>query len=94
MNKSKIIAQLLVLLQNASAEQCDIVLTFVEHMTNKARDDKATDKAFIFDVPDAMETAYIVQRSQGNPRLLHEILIHAQAFENVYRNKAEQANKE
>ena len=94
MNKSKIIAQLLVLLQDASAEQCDIVLTFVEHMTGKARDDKAADKAFIFDVPDAMETAYIVQRSQGNPRLLHEILIHAQAFENVYRNKAEQANKE
>ena len=94
MDKNKIIAQLFALLKDASAEQCDIVLTFVEHMTNKARDDKTIGKAFIFDVPDAMETAYIVQRSQGNPRLLYEILIHAQAFENVYRNKAEQANKE
>lgn len=94
MNKSKVIAQLLALLQDASAEQCDIVLTFVEHMTNKARDDKTIGKAFIFDVPDAMETAYIVQRSQGNPRLLHEILIHARAFEKVSRDKAEQANKE
>lgn len=94
MDKNKIIAQLFALLKDASAVQCDLVLTSVEHMTGKARDDKAADKAFIFDVPDAMETAYIVQRSQGNPRLLHEILIHAQAFENVYRNKAEQANKE
>lgn len=94
MDKSKIIAQLLALLQDANAVQCDLALTFVERMTGAARDDKAAGKAFIFDVPDAMETAYIVQRSQGTPRLLHEILIHAQAFENVYRNKAEQANKE
>lgn len=94
MDKNKIIAQLFALLKDASAEQCDLVLTFVEHMTNRARDDKASGKTFTLTTPDAIEIAYIIQRSQGNPRLLHEILIHAQAFENVYRNKAEQANKE
>lgn len=94
MDKNKIIAQLFALLKDASAVQCDLALTFVERMTGAARDDKATGKAFIFDAPDAIETAYIVRRSQNNPRLLHEILVHARAFENVYRNKAEQANKE
>lgn len=93
MDKSKIIAQLLALLKDADAVQCDLVLTFVERMTDKARDDKAADKVFIFDAPDAIETAYIVRRSQNNPRLLYEILIHARAFEKVYRDKAEQANK-
>ncbi len=52
------------------------------------------DKAFTFSEPDAIEIAYIVKRAQGNPRLLHEILIHARAFEKVYRDKAEQADKE
>lgn len=94
MDKNKIIAQLLSLLKDADVVQCDLVLTFVERMTDKARDDKAAGIAFIFDAPDAIETAYIVRRSQNNPRLLHEILVHAWAFENVYRNKAEQANKE
>lgn len=34
MNKSKIIKQIVKLLRNASAVQCDIVLTFVRHMLN------------------------------------------------------------
>lgn len=45
------------------------------------------DKTFTFSTPDAIEIAYIVQRSQDNPQILHEILIHARAFERVYRDK-------
>ena len=87
MDKNKIIAQLFALLKDASAEQCDLVLTFVEHMTNRARDDKASGKTFTLTTPDAIEIAYIVQRSQDSPQILHEILIHARAFEKVYRDK-------
>lgn len=93
MDKSKIIAQLLALLQDASAVQCDLALTFVERMTGTARDDKTTDKAFIFKEPDAISAAYIIQDAQNNPRLLHEILIHARAFERVYCDKAGQTGK-
>lgn len=94
MDKSKIIAQLLALLQDASAVQCGLALTFVEHMTDKARDDEVKGKVFTLTEPDAIEIAYIVQRSQDNPQILHEILIHAWAFEKVYRDKAGQADKE
>lgn len=87
MDKNKIIAQLFALLKDASAVQCDLALTSVEHMTGKARDDKVIGKAFIFDVPDAIEIACIVQRSQDNPQILHEILIHARAFEKVCRDE-------
>lgn len=52
------------------------------------------DKTFTFSDPDAISAAYIIQSAQGNPRLLHEILIHARAFEEVYRRKAEQTDKE
>lgn len=84
MDKSKIIAQLFALLEDASAVQCDLVLTSVEHMTGKARDDKAADKAFIFDVPDAIEIAYIVQQNQNNPQLMHKLLIRAEILEELF----------
>ncbi len=84
MEKNKIIAQLLALLQDASAEQCDIVLTFVEHMTNKARDDKASGKTFTFTTSDAIEIAYIVQRSQDNPQLMHKLLVRAKILEGLF----------
>lgn len=45
------------------------------------------EKTFAFSTPDAIEIAYIVRRSQDSPQILHEILIHAQAFEKVYRDK-------
>lgn len=84
MDKSKIIAQLFALLKDASAVQCDLVLTSVEHMTGKARDDKAADKAFIFDVPDAIEIAYIVQQNQNNPQLMHKLLVRAEILEELF----------
>lgn len=89
MDKNKIIAQLLALLQDASAVQCDLALTFVERMTGTARNDKSKGKSFTLTESDAISAAYIIQDAQDNPRLLHEILIHAQAFEKVYRDKAE-----
>lgn len=94
MDKNKIIAQLLALLKDADAVQCDLVLTFVERMTDKARDDKAKGKSFTLTEPDAISAVYIIQNAQGNPQLLHDILIHARAFEKVYRDKAGQADKE
>lgn len=84
MDKNKIIAQLFALLKDASAEQCDLVLTFVEHMTNRARDDKASGKTFTLTTPDAIEIAYIIQRSQGNPQLMHKLLLYCKAFEKAY----------
>lgn len=45
------------------------------------------EKSFTFSTPDAIEIAYIVQRSQDNPQILHEILIHARAFEKVCRDE-------
>lgn len=57
MDKNKIIAQLLALLQDTSAVQCDLVLTFVEHMTNRARDDKASGKTFTFTDPEIIKIA-------------------------------------
>lgn len=58
------------------------------------KEDAAFITLFGFTNPDAIETAYTVRRSHGNPWLLHEILIHARAFEKVCRDKAEQAGKE
>lgn len=84
MDKNKIIAQLFALLKDASAVQCDLALTSVEHMTGKARDDKVIGKAFIFDVPDAIEIACIVRRSQDNPQLMHKLLLYCRAFEKAY----------
>lgn len=84
MDKSKIIAQLFALLKDASAVQCDLALTSVEHMTGKARDDKASGKTFTLTTPDAIEIAYIVQRGQTNPQLMHKILLYCKAFEKAY----------
>lgn len=84
MDKSKIIAQLLALLQDASAEQCDLVLTFVEHMTNRARNDKASGKTFTLTTPDAIEIAYIVQQNQNNPQLMHKLLVRAEILEGLF----------
>lgn len=84
MDKNKIIAQLFALLKNASAVQCDLVLTYVEHMTGKARDDKASGKTFTLTTPDAIEIAYIVQRPQDNPQLMHKLLLYCKAFEKAY----------
>lgn len=36
MDKEKIIDRITVLLESASAVQCDITLTFIEHMTGNA----------------------------------------------------------
>ncbi len=84
MDKNKIIAQLFALLKDASAVQCDLALTSVEHMTGKARDDKVIGKAFIFDVPDAIEIAYIVQQNQNNPQLMHKLLVRAEILEELF----------
>lgn len=84
MNKNKIIAQLFALLKDASAEQCDLVLTFVEHMTNRARDDKASGKTFTLTTPDAIEIAYIVQQNQNNPQLMHKLLVRAEILEGLF----------
>lgn len=84
MDKNKIIAQLFALLKDASAEQCDLVLTFVEHMTNRARDDKASGKTFTLTTPDAIEIAYIVQQNQNNPQLLHKLLVRAEILEGLF----------
>ena len=84
MDKSKIIAQLFALLKDASAVQCDLVLTFVEHMTDKARDDKVGGKTFTFTTPDAIEIAYIVQRNKENDTFLNKLLIQAASLERLY----------
>ncbi|HIZ41638.1 MAG TPA: hypothetical protein H9811_03630 [Candidatus Gemmiger excrementigallinarum] len=84
MDKDKLIAQLFALLKDASAVQCDLVLTSVEHTTGKARDDKASGKTFTLTAPDAIEIAYIVQRSQDNPQLMHKLLLYCKAFEKAY----------
>lgn len=84
MDKNKIIAQLFALLKDASAVQCDLVLTFIKHMTGKARDDKVIGKSFIFDVPDAIEIAYIVQQNQNNPQLMHKLLVRAEILEELF----------
>lgn len=84
MDKNKIIAQLFALLKDASAVQCDLVLAFVEHMTGKARDDKASGKTFTLTTPDAIEIAYIVQRSQDNPQLMHKLLVRAEILEGLF----------
>lgn len=90
MDKNKIIAQLFALLKDASAEQCDLVLTFVEHMTNRARDDKASGKTFTLTTPDAINIGYIVQRNQDNPQFLHKLLIRALNLESVQHAKSVQ----
>lgn len=84
MDKSKIIAQLFALLKDASAVQCDLVLTSVEHMTDKARDDKVGGKTFTFTTPDAIEIAYIVQQNQNNPQLMHKLLVRAEILEELF----------
>lgn len=84
MDKNKIIAQLFALLKDASAEQCDLVLTFVEHMTDKARDDKASGKTFTLTTPDAIEIAYIVQQNQNNLQLMHKLLVRAEILEGLF----------
>lgn len=84
MDKSKIIAQLLALLKDADAVQCDLVLTFVERMTDKARDDKASGKTFTLTTPDAIEIAYIVQQNQNNPQLMHKLLVRAEILEELF----------
>lgn len=81
MDKNKIIAQLFALLKDASAVQCDLALTSVEHMTGKARDDKASGKTFTLTTPDAIEIAYIVQQNQNNPQLMHKLLVRAEILE-------------
>lgn len=45
------------------------------------------EKEFTFSAPDAIEIAYIIQCNQDNPQFLHEILIHAWAFEKAYQDK-------
>lgn len=47
---------------------------------------KKTLKTFAFTTPDAIEIAYIVQRSQCNPQLIHKLLIYCKAFEKAYSN--------
>ena len=42
------------------------------------------EKSFTFSTPDAIEIAYIVQRSQTNPQLMHKILLYCKAFEKAY----------
>lgn len=84
MDKNKIIAQLFALLKDASAVQCDLVLTSVEHMTGKARDDKASGKIFTLTTPDAIEIAYIVQQNQNNPQLMHKLLVRAEILEELF----------
>lgn len=84
MDRNKIIAQLFALLKDADAAQCDLVLTFVEHMTDKARDDKVGGKTFTFTTPDAIEIAYIVQQNQNNPQLMHKLLVRAIDIEDLY----------
>lgn len=42
------------------------------------------EKTFTFSTPDAIEIAYIVQRSQGNPQLMHKLLLYCKAFEKAY----------
>lgn len=84
MDKDKLIAQLFALLRDASAVQCDLVLTSVEHTTGKARDDKASGKTFTLTAPDAIEIAYIVQQNQNNPQLMHKLLVRAEILEELF----------
>lgn len=49
---------------------------------------------FGFTESEAVNTAYVTRRAQSSPKMMHKIMIHARAFEKVYRDKAEQADKE
>lgn len=41
------------------------------------------EKSFTFSTPDAIEIAYIVQRSQDNPQFMHDMLLHARTLERL-----------
>lgn len=41
------------------------------------------EKEFTFSAPDAIEIAYIVQRSQDNPQFTHDMLLHARTIERL-----------
>ena len=41
------------------------------------------EKSFTFTTPDAIEIAYIVQRSQDNPQFMHDMLLHARTLERL-----------
>lgn len=49
---------------------------------------------FGFTKSEAADAAYSVRRAQNHPKMLHDIMIHARAFERIYRDKTEQSNKE
>lgn len=42
------------------------------------------EKSFTFSTPDAINIAYIIQRGQTNPQLMHKILLYCKAFEKAY----------
>lgn len=54
------------------------------HNMNTAADQQPAGKTFTFTTPDAIEIAYIIQRSQGNPQLMHKLLLYCKAFEKAY----------
>lgn len=42
------------------------------------------EKSFTFTTPDAIEIAYIVQRSQDNPQFMHDMLLHAEPLKGSF----------
>lgn len=42
------------------------------------------EKSFTFSTPDAIEIAYIVQRSQTNPQLMHKLLVRTEILEELF----------
>lgn len=84
MDKGKAIARAKALLQDASATQCDLALTFIEHMTGSAEKDMSGNgKEFTFTSPDAINIAYIVRRNQNDSQFIHKLLVRAMNLEEI-----------
>ena len=84
MDKRKLINKIAGELETASAAQCDIVLTFLQHLTGSdGRDEDAPGRAFYFTEHDAVETAYIIRRNRNDSAFLHKLLVRAMLLEKL-----------